>query len=178
MEAGVQPLKLAQKCLCGLVGKCSWSAERLSVPTPPRHLPTPEPGFSNTVKGVMRGTAKGCELVTAKSLPFSCWPKRKKSNHVHEDSMDHSLVVAKGLAKINETMSHALQGHPRQTGQSEEFWQNMAHWRRKWQPTPVFLPQEPHEQYEKAKRHDTERQSPQVGRCPIYYWGRAESNYK
>ena len=35
--------------------------------------------------------------------------------------MDHSLVVAKGLAKINETMSHALQGHPRQTGQSEEF---------------------------------------------------------
>ena len=78
MEAGVQPLKLAQKCPCGLVGKCSWLAERLSVPTPPRHLPTPELGFSNTVIGVMRGTAKGCELVTAKSLPFSCWPKRKK----------------------------------------------------------------------------------------------------
>ena len=27
-------------------------------------------------------------------------------------------------------------------------------WRRKWQPTPVFLPGEPHEQYEKAKRYE------------------------
>ena len=51
-------------------------------------------------------------------------------------------------------MSHAVQGHPRQTGHSEEFWQNMVHWRKKWQPTPVFLPGEPHEQYEKAKRYE------------------------
>ena len=27
----------------------------------------------------------------------------------------------------------------------------MVHWRRKWQPTPVFLLGESHEQYEKAK---------------------------
>ena len=27
----------------------------------------------------------------------------------------------------------------------------MAHWRREWQTTSVFLPGEPHEQYEKAK---------------------------
>ena len=27
----------------------------------------------------------------------------------------------------------------------------MVHWRRKWQPTPVFLLGKPHEQYEKAK---------------------------
>ena len=33
----------------------------------------------------------------------------------------------------------------------EEFWQNMVHWRRKWQPTPVFLSGEPKGQYEKAK---------------------------
>jgi len=26
-----------------------------------------------------------------------------------------------------------------------------------------------HEQYEKAKRYDTERLTPQVSRCPIYY---------
>ena len=36
-------------------------------------------------------------------------------------------------------MSHAVHG---------EFWQNVVHWRRKWQTTPVFLPREPHKQYE------------------------------
>ena len=30
-------------------------------------------------------------------------------------------------------------------GHSEEFWQNMDHWRRKWQPTPLFLLWEPQE---------------------------------
>ena len=34
----------------------------------------------------------------------------------------------------------------------KSFWQNMVHWRRGWQTTSVFLPWEPHEQYEKAKR--------------------------
>ena len=48
-------------------------------------------------------------------------------------------------------MRHAFQGHPRHTGHSEEFWQNMVHWRRKWQTTPVFLPWELHEQYERQK---------------------------
>ena len=37
-------------------------------------------------------------------------------------------------------------------GHAGEFWQNMVHWRREWQTTLVFLPWEPHEQYEKAKR--------------------------
>ena len=60
--------------------------------------------------------------------------------------MDHSLVVVKG--------------HPRWTDHSEEFWQNMVHWRREWQPTPVFLPGKPHKQYEKAKRFDTWRWAP------------------
>ena len=36
-------------------------------------------------------------------------------------------------------------------GRGEEFWQNMVHWRRELQTTSVFLPWEPHEQYEKAK---------------------------
>ena len=35
--------------------------------------------------------------------------------------MDHSLVVAKGLAGINETMSHAVEGHSRWTSQGGEF---------------------------------------------------------
>ena len=71
--------------------------------------------------------------------------------------MDHNLVVVKGLIELNEAMSHAMQGYPRWTGHSEEFWQIMVHWRRDRQITPVFLPQEPHEQYEKAKRYDTGR---------------------
>ena len=37
------------------------------------------------------------------------------------------------------------------TGHSGEFWQNVVHWRREWPTTSVFLPWEPHEQYEKAK---------------------------
>ena len=32
------------------------------------------------------------------------------------------------------------------------LWQNVVHWRREWQTTSVFLPWEPHEQYEKAKK--------------------------
>ena len=32
-----------------------------------------------------------------------------------------------------------------------KFWQNVVYWRREWQMTSVFLPWEPHEQYEKAK---------------------------
>ena len=51
-------------------------------------------------------------------------------------------------------------------GHGGEFWQNVVHWRREWQKTSVFLPWEPHEQYEKGKRYDTERWTPQVSRCP------------
>ena len=32
---------------------------------------------------------------------------------------DHCLVMAEGLAKLSEAMSHAVQGHPRWTGLSE-----------------------------------------------------------
>ena len=44
------------------------------------------------------------------------------------------------------------------------------YWRTEWQTTSVFLPWEPHEQYEKAKRQKTERWTPQVSRYPICYW--------
>ena len=66
------------------------------------------------------------------------------------------------LAWLNETMNHAMQCHPRQTGRSGEFWQNVVHWRREWQTTSEFLPWESHEQYEKAKRYDTERWTPRL----------------
>ena len=53
-----------------------------------------------------------------------------------------------------------MQGHPRQTGHSGEFSQNVVHWRREWQTTSVFLPQESHEQHEKSKRSHSGRPSP------------------
>ena len=71
-------------------------------------------------------------------------PQSQKTNQT--DHMDHSLV------QLNETMSHAGEGPPRQTGHAGEFWQNVVHWRGEWQTTSVFVPGEPHEQYEKAKR--------------------------
>ena len=39
-------------------------------------------------------------------------------------------------------------------------WQNIVPWRKEWQATSVFLPWEPHEQYERAKGYDTERWIP------------------
>ena len=66
-------------------------------------------------------------------------------------------------------LSHTVWGHPRWMGHGGEVWQNVVHWRREQQTTSVFLPSEPHEQYEKAKWQDTERGTPQVSRCPIYY---------
>ena len=72
----------------------------------------------------------------------------------------------------NEAMSHAMQGHARRMGHGGELWQNMVHWRRKWQTAPVFLSWEPHIEYEMAKRYNTRRWCPQVARCPICYWGR------
>ena len=66
-------------------------------------------------------------------------------------------------------MSHAMQGHSRQTGHNlsskalavpEEFWQNMVQWRSKWQPTPVFFFEEPHGQYKKSKKIWHQKMSP------------------
>ena len=65
--------------------------------------------------------------------------------------MDHSLVWAKWLMEFNKVMSHAMQGHPGQTGHSEEFWQNVVQGRREWQTIPVILLREPHEQYGKTE---------------------------
>ena len=42
-------------------------------------------------------------------------------------------------------------------GHSREFWQNVIHWRREWQTTPVYLPWESHELYKRTGRYDTEK---------------------
>ena len=59
----------------------------------------------------------------------------------------------------------------------------MVHWRRNWQPTPVFMPGEHYEQYEKAKIYDKTSEDeqppppPQARRYPILFWRRVEGNY-
>ena len=47
-------------------------------------------------------------------------------------------------------------------GHGGEFWPNMVHWRREWQTTSVFLPWEPHEQYEKAKDETLKDEFPRL----------------
>ena len=51
-------------------------------------------------------------------------------------------------------------GPLRTMGPGGGFWQNRLHWRREWQTTPVFVPQEPREQYEKAKTVTPEDEAP------------------
>ena len=75
------------------------------------------------------------------------------------------------------TVTPALCSHHSDTAQLplqkdrswREFWQNVGHWRREWQATSVFLPWESQQEYEKAKRKNTERWISQASRCLICY---------
>ena len=58
-------------------------------------------------------------------------------------------------------MGLAGQRHPRPMGQSEEFRQNVARWRKEQQTAPVFLPGQPREQCEAVQRHDREDEPPE-----------------
>ena len=89
---------------------------------------------------------------------------------IHYPFMDHRLVGVKELYN-----SIKLWAIPFRATQDRwvivDFWQNVVCWRRKWQPTPVLLPGEPHGQYEKVKkRYDTRRWAPKARRCPICSW--------
>ena len=42
----------------------------------------------------------------------------------------------------------------------------MVHWRREWKTTSVFLPREPHEQYEKAKYRTLKDELPRLVGAP------------
>ena len=55
----------------------------------------------------------------------------------------------KGACITQWSYKPCMQGHPRWMGHSGEFWQNVSHWRREWQTTPVYLPWELHKLYKK-----------------------------
>ena len=69
-------------------------------------------------------------------------PQSQKTNQT--DHMDHIMS--------NSMKLWAMPCRATQDGQSGEFWQKVVHWRKQWQTISEFLPWEPHEQYEKAKR--------------------------
>ena len=71
-------------------------------------------------------------------------------NHNHRKLVN--LITWTTALSNSMKLSHAMWGHPRWMDHGGEVWQNVVHWRREWQTTSVFLPWEPHEQYEKAKR--------------------------
>ena len=63
-------------------------------------------------------------------------------------------------------MSHVTYGHPTWTGHRGEFWQNVTHWRREWETTPVYLPLEPHELHKRSKKATIWPCIPLLGLCP------------
>ena len=135
---------------------------------------------------ILESVQFSCSVVSNSLWPHEPWHARppcpSPSPGVHSDSMSIKSVMPSShpilrrplltrTTALSNSMklSHAVWGHPRRAGHGGEVWQNVVHWRREWQTTSVFLPWEPHEQYEKSKRWDTERWTPQIGRCPICY---------
>ena len=123
----------------------------------------------------------------------------------------HSSTLAWKIPWMEEPGGPKIHGVAKSRTRLSNFTFTFLHWRRQWQPTPVFLPGEsqgrgslvgcrlwgrtyrtrlkqlssssttsvflpwePHEQYEKAKWKDTERGTPQVSRCPGCYWRSVE----
>ena len=121
-------------------------------PHEPQHArppcPSPTPGACSSMIGYVYERPYKKSLINWSRLfghfnrPMSYGKSQttSQSNHTH-----HSLFNSMKL-------SHAVWGHPRRTGHGGEVCQSVVHWRREWQTTSVFLPWEPHEQYEKAKK--------------------------
>ena len=105
------------------------------------------------------------------ALPIRTRPRFSHSRSLPSGSFHKPLVLIHQRADRNENHNHrkltklitwitalsysmklwampcrASQGH------GGGVWQNVVHWRGEWQTTSVFLPWEPHEQYEKAEK--------------------------
>ena len=77
--------------------------------------------------------------------------------HWGQTDWNHNHRKLTNLITLSNSMklSHAVWGHPRQTGHGGEVWQNVVRWRRECQTTSVFLPWEPHKQYEQYEESNT-----------------------
>ena len=82
----------------------------------------------------------------------ACWPTSSG-----QWRFTHSLRTSSGTTRVPgfssvEKDTHSYVEWLKDMSLLVRAWQNMVHWRRKWQTTSVFLPWEPHEQYKKAKK--------------------------
>ena len=81
-----------------------------------------------------------------------CCERASEGRHTDHNHRKLVNLITQTTALSNSVkLSHTMWGHPRWEGHGGEVRQNVAHWRREWKTTSVFLPWEPHEQYEKAK---------------------------
>ena len=87
----------------------------------------------------------------SKTVGTEKWHQREDRLKPHSQTTSQSVTRMTGLSNSME-LSHAVWGNPRWTGHGGDVWQNVVHRRREWQTTSVFLPWEPHEQYNKAKK--------------------------
>ena len=133
-------------------------------------FPTASPSHQEACTSLLSSSIRG---QTEEARTIIQRPPEWKSQSQRANQNDH---VYHSLVWLSEPMNHAVQGHPRQMGHGGAFWQNVVHWRREWQTTPVFLPWEPHEQYAKVKRYDTGRwaHTPTRSEGGLCYWGRAK----
>ena len=100
-----------------------------------------------------------------KKLPLASYPSTSEGRQTE----NHHFRKLTNLIKWTTALSNSMKLWTMTwwTGHGGECCQNVVHWRRKRQATSLSLPSEPHEQYEKVKIQDTERWTPQVGRCPM-----------
>ena len=89
-----------------------------------------------------------------RKLPLGSYPSssdgKQTENHNHRKL---TILITQTTALSNSVKLWAkCVGPPRWMDHGGKFWQNVVHWRSEWQTISVFLPWNPHEQYEKAKR--------------------------
>lgn len=89
-------------------------------------------------------------LPHSQSLPSGSFHKPFTLNHQRADRMNHSHRKWTKLTTWITAFFNSMKvwvmpmSQPRWAGHSGVFWQNVDHWRREWQSTPVFLSREPH----------------------------------
>ena len=93
------------------------------------------------------------------SWVLAIWPQIRSTS----PSWIRALTWRKGLC-------HSVKLRTMLWRASQDGWvlmksSDLVHWRKKQQPTPVFLPRKPHGVYEKAKRYSTGRWASQIIRC-------------
>ena len=86
-------------------------------------------------------TLQSSEFVQLLSIDPIQWEGRQNGNHSYRKLTNWSLGSQPCL--LSESVSLAVWGHPRLTGNGGDFQQNVVHWRREWLTTSVFCLENP-----------------------------------